>query len=120
MKRTGWIQRRTHLRRKGRSRFPKRRNPEYKAWAYAHYDCAIRGRVSKKTGLVHRCWGDPTFAHMFDTQARGAYDVGEGVILCVLAHAHEQGRTEAFSEEWDKDVRELAREMAERYGEEER
>lgn len=116
MKRSGWLRSRTPLRRKtrlkakGRSRFEKRRDPKYVAWCKRHWYCAIQGRQG------HRCWGVlKTFAHVFGTRGAGAYDLGEGVILCEAAHAEQEGRTDEFIAKYGVDVRALAVTMAARH-----
>lgn len=44
---------------------------------------AISGQ---RVGWLHVCWGPIDPAHVNETQARGAYDVGEIVPLCRGAH----------------------------------
>jgi len=79
MKRGGKIARRTRLRAKGRSRFPKRRDRAYLAWI-ATLACAVGGCRN------HPC--DP--AHVRSRGAGGA-DVGNTVPLC-HPHHEEQHR----------------------------
>jgi hypothetical protein len=90
----------------GASRFPKMRNPAYRAFIRAH-DCTIMAwlvgaRMSthdvrtaysgwlgrgKPTPWQHRCWGPIDPAHVGQHQANGAPDVGACVPLCRAAHS---------------------------------
>jgi len=80
----------------GASRFPKMRNPAYRAFIRAH-DCAIMGRIVgarmsmrdlRCSGLFqHRCWGPTDPAHVGQHRANGAPDVGAIVPLCRAAHS---------------------------------
>lgn len=101
------IPRRTRPKRKGGSRFPSRRDPAYKRWCYEQYDCAIK--------KLHECWAERDFAHVFETQARGAEDFANGVILCRAAHREQENRTKAFIATYGVDIEVLAVQMAARY-----
>lgn len=96
---------RSPLKRKNRSRFPGRRNPAYRAWVRT-LGCVLAGKLVtarfslrdqldplEAVGLTrisfrwrHVCWGPIDPVHVNETQARGAYDVGEIVPLCRAAH----------------------------------
>jgi len=81
----------------GKSRFPERRNDEYRAFIRAH-ECLLQGALTigrmsyldERTGsrgvFRHHCWGRIECAHVEATQGTGGYDVGETVPLCHAAH----------------------------------
>jgi len=64
----------TPLKRKGRSRFPKRRCPEYRAWIATH-PCATCGRES-------------VCCHV-ETQGHGGWDIGNCWPGCPCCHAEQ-------------------------------
>jgi hypothetical protein len=85
--------------RRAGSSFPKMRDSEYRAWIRS-LGCEVEGqdmverlsvndvemRYRNRTEWRHVCWGRVECAHVNETQARGAADVGECVPLCTAAH----------------------------------
>lgn len=97
---------RSRLKRRGRSRFPKVRDPAYTAMV-REQGCVLRGRSSRVRMSLsdveyvdeyetvrywHVCWGRIEFMHVHQTRARGAGDVGEGVGGCQAVHAWFDGQ----------------------------
>ena len=80
---------RSPLRRRGRSRFPKRRDLDYQCW------------ISGQPCLV--CGARSVVAHV-KTQGSGGYDRGNIVPLCCLHHGEQEGRTAAFEVEYGVDL----------------
>ncbi len=103
------IQRKTPLRNRGRSRFPKRRDKAYTEWIKT-LPCVLFA--------LHECWGPIDPAHVFKTRACGARDKGEVVPLCRKAHDEQEGRTVAFVIEWGVNLRRIAKELERLYEEE--
>jgi hypothetical protein len=78
-----------------RSRFRGRRHPEFRAFIRAQ-SCLLAGRlthrrltpndIARGNIWAHVCWGAIDPAHVNETVARGAYDLGEVVPLCRAAH----------------------------------
>jgi len=73
VKRGGTTKRKTRLRARGRSRFPKRRNPEFKKWLRT-FPCSVEG-----------CESPSECAHV-KSQGAGGDDVGACVPLCAGHH----------------------------------
>lgn len=72
-------------RRKGKSRFPKRRQPEYKAWIKT-LPCVLRGRTHPG-GELHSCNNTPVEPAHVKSQGAGADDYGQLVPLDAMAHS---------------------------------
>ena len=103
------IERRTPLRNRGGSMFPKRRDKAYTDWIKT-LPCLLFA--------LHECWSPIDPAHVFKTRACGAYDRGEVVPLCRKAHREQEGRTVAFMMETGVNVRRIAKELQRWYEEE--
>jgi hypothetical protein len=96
---------------RGRSRFPKRRNPEF-LQAVREMDCLIADR--------HMCvfWPDrPNVepAHL-KTVGSGGNDVGNVVPLCPRAHDEQEGHTEEFEARYGIVLADEALRIAENLG----
>ena len=106
------LKRRTPLRNRGGSSFPKRRDPAYTKWIKT-LPCVLFGI------LGHVCDGPIDPCHVFKTRACGAYDRGEVVPGCRFGmHRKQEGRTAAFMIETGVNVRRIAKELLVWYEEE--
>lgn len=100
MKRTRMASRGPRTKKSGGSAFPKVKNPAYRAWIRS-LACLLAGRFTERritpndsrwafrvgpTEWRHICWGRIECAHVNETQARGAGDVGECAPLCAASH----------------------------------
>ncbi len=103
--------RKTRLRNRGRSLFPKRRDHAYTEWVKT-LPCVLFGT------LGHECYGPTDPAHVFKTRAVGAYDRGETVPLCRAHHRQQEGRTAAFILETGVNVQRIAKELPRLYKQE--
>ena len=103
------IGRKTPLRNRGGSMFPKRRDRTYTDWIKT-LPCVLF--------TLHECWGPIDPAHVFKTRGAAAYDRGEVVPLCRKAHDEQEGRTVAFIIKWGVNVRRIAKELQRWYEEE--
>jgi hypothetical protein len=87
--------------RRGKSSFPKQRDPVYRRWVWTENPCMLRGRRIKTRLSVHDmleqwqydplewfhcCWGPIDPAHVGEKQSQGAPDFGVLVPLCRAAH----------------------------------
>lgn len=111
MKRGGPIPRRTRLRTKGGSRFPKRRDPKFMAWMaqqlldWRRCDCGCGRRAT-------------TRAHL-DAKGNGGYDRGNVVLLTWWpCHCKQEKRTDAFNAERGCDLYAAAKRWADQYEQE--
>ena len=113
MKPSGPTKRHTRIKRgpapkrKGGSRFPKRRDPEFMAWMLARLlewlPCdAECGRRAK-----HR-------SHLYP-KGNGGYDRHNVVLLCRTCHGRQEKRTKAFIKERGVDLFAKAKGWTERY-----
>jgi hypothetical protein len=103
---SGRLRRTARLKAKGKSRFPKRRDPKYRRWVWMDNYCLLRGRVLQQRfspidvrtpdGVYHHCWGPIDPAHVGKHQARGAGDVGVLLPLCRAAHRFYDERRSAW------------------------
>lgn len=100
--RGGWIKRRTRIKAKGGSRFPKQRQPEYTAWITT-LSCTVANAD---------CWQGIHPAHVNRTRASGAPDLGEVVPLCPFHHAEQEGRTARFNAKYGIDLSAIAIRLA--------
>jgi hypothetical protein len=103
--------RRTRPKAKGRSRFPKRRNPAYIAWIRMQ-PCTVQDWFDKFTQTNHRCishpdrrWIEP--AHI-KTQGSGGDDVGNVIPLCPAAHDQQEGKNVQFERRYGIDLKTTA------------
>ena len=105
MKQSGWIKRKTPLRSRGRSRFPKRRDPGYLA-RIRGMPCTI---LTHSTGT---CSGITEPAHV-RIRGAGGDDVGNVIPLCQRHHRiqHDAG-IQTFQLMYNIDMAEIARELA--------
>lgn len=105
LKRTRMKSRGPRTKKSGGAAFWRVKNPEYRAWIRS-LGCEVEGqevlarlsvndielryparlREPRKVTYRHVCWGRVECAHVNDTQAGGAGDVGECVPLCTAAH----------------------------------
>ena len=97
-----WIKRKTRLRNRGGSMFPKRRDKAYTDWIKT-LPCLLFA--------LHDCWIPIDPAHVFGTRATGAYDRGEVVPLCRKAHREQEGHTADFMIQWGLNVRRIAKDL---------
>ncbi len=106
------MERKTPLRARGGSLFPKRRDRSYTEWIKT-LPCVLFGK------LDHVCDGPIDPCHVFRTRACAAYDRGEVVPGCRFGmHRKQEGRTEAFIAETGVNVRLIARALPQLYDEE--
>lgn len=108
--------RRTPLRVRGGSRFPRRRNEPYRRYI-ERQPCSI-GPFGI-SGVRHQCdfVGDRRKiegAHL-KTQGSGGDDVGNMVPLCPTAHDLQEGRTDEFEREFGVDLYAHAADLAEKF-----
>jgi len=96
LQRTRMKSRGPRMKKSGGAAFPKVKNPAYRTWIRS-LDCLLAGcrTAVQISPFDRRWWGDQWFhvcfgriqcAHVNETQARGAADVGECVPLCGAAH----------------------------------
>ena len=127
MKRSGPLKRSTtpikrtaKLKARGRSRFPKRRDPAYLAWIREE-PCVLAGwrhpLAPEDWGSqwYHVCNGKTVPAHV-KSRGAGAYDLGDVIPLCSGAHnvQHSIG-IKSWQATWKIDAAKLAVEYARRY-----
>jgi hypothetical protein len=97
------LRRKKPLRAKGRSRFPKKRDPDYLEYI-RRMPCLLRHKVNRMTGRQAMCWGRTEAAHV-TTCGAGGEDRGNTVPMCSAHHAR-QGRVgiKTFQEEFGIDL----------------
>lgn len=78
------LKRKTRLKIKGRSRFPKRRSPKYCAWIRSH-PCLLAERIPGWIDGDIGCGGRVECAHVISRGA-GGHDVANTVPLCTRHH----------------------------------
>lgn len=104
-KRTAWNSTlpapRKPIRRKGKSRFEKRRDRAYTDWIKTLPCFVARAE----------CWSIVDPAHVFKTRGGGEYDRGKVVPLCRRHHGEQEGRTDAFNAKYGVDLRAEARRL---------
>lgn len=122
MKRSGPLKRTTRLKARGKSRFPKRRNPDYLAWIRT-LPCVIWGQDLAL--LRPRDWCSPIPGQRYGVEAAhvktrgsGGNDVGNTVPLCPWHHDEQEGATAAFNEKYKVDLAAIAARLAIQYQEE--
>ena len=103
------------LKRKGKSRFPKRRCKLFTEWIKG-FPCSVVARRGAVYG-EHCNLGPVDPAHVCGTRNTGAYDVGEVVPLCRLHHQEQEGRTTRFNAKYGLNLQSLAREWGRRWRE---
>lgn len=105
---------------KGKSRFPKRRCPEYIAWI-REQQCALTDlwRLADGLGKVHWCHPRPerlgTEPAHIKTQGAGGSDLWNTVPLCPAAHDEQEGHTTEFEARYGVDLTALAADYTRRY-----
>ena len=82
-------------------RFPKSVNEPLRAFTRT-FPCVIADRLSRVTGVVHRCRTDVVCCH-HKTQGSGGPDENNTFPGCWDAHRMQEGRSKEF--EWEFDVR---------------
>lgn len=117
--RTAGPTRPTRLTAKGRSRFPKRRDPAYCKWVRS-LPCLLRGWTRRHDDgteeIARPCWGRVEAAHVCGkTRGAGAYDRGEVAPLCRLHHAEQEGRTARFEHNYGLSPMVIAKQLEARY-----
>jgi hypothetical protein len=107
------LKRRTPLRAKGRSRFPKTVDLPYRAWI-----CSLPCLIRRK----HHCQGRPNRRHVepahVKTWGSSGQDRGNLVPLCPAAHDEQEGRTRELEERYGVDLKYEAERLAEVYRQE--
>ena len=106
-KRRTQIKRGPAPKRKGGSRFPKRRDPEFMAWMLA--------RLLEWLLCDAECGRRAKDRARLDAKGNGGDDRNNVVLLCVTCHRRQEKRTGAFIRETGIDLRAKARGWTERY-----
>jgi hypothetical protein len=107
VRRSGWLKRftglvrKTRLRAKGGSRFPKRRCQPYLDWLWDQ-PCQVSGLR------------DVEPAHI-KTRGSGGYDLYNALSLSWLLHREQEGRTKEFEQKYRVNLKELARKQTEEF-----
>lgn len=112
------------LKAKGGSRFPERRDPQYRAFVKAH-PCALAKLLHDLTRdeiLAKRWWPCGTrperdgieFAHL-KTQGSGGDDRGNGWPACAVHHDEQEGRTKQFIAKYGVDLYAVAQALDDDY-----
>src|SRR5438309_1546364 len=98
LKRGKPLQRKARLKARGKSRFPKRRDPKFLAFI-RQLPCLIACRPPH---VCHRYEGRQAVepAHL-TTRGAGGWDVGNTVPLCPRAHDEQEGHTAEFEQRYD-------------------
>ena len=99
------IKRRTPLKTKGGSRFPKMVDEDFRSFVRQE-PCVIRRH--------HICWLPVAACHVIP-KSRGVPDRSNLYPGCVLAHAEQEGKTKAFEEKYNLDLSRIACELWQRY-----
>ncbi len=112
------------LKAKGGSRFPARRDPQYREFVKAH-DCAVQAALHDLTRdeILARHWwpcgsrperDGVEFCHL-KTQGSGGDDIGNTVPLCPVHHDCQEGRTKQFNALYGIDLYAIAAELQTEY-----
>ena len=105
MKRSA-LRRKSGLRRKFKSRFPKRRDPEFMAW--------FRGMAIR--GVLHcQVCGGPAIPIHIKPKGSGGYDLGNVADLCWWHHSEQEGHTKEFEKKYGIDLQARANEIEAMY-----
>lgn len=112
------------LKAKGNSRFPERRDPQYRAFVKAH-DCAVATVLHDLTRdeILARHWwpcgsrperDGIEFAHL-KTQGSGGDDRGNGWPACAAHHDEQEGKTKQFIHKYGVDLYQVAADLDAEY-----
>lgn len=112
MKRTP-LKRKTRLKVKGKSRFPKRRNDAYRKWI-REMPCWVGWYCDRSAAPA--CLYEAECAHVIP-KGRGSDDVGNCVPLCAAHHREQEGRTARFEAKYHIDLASIAERLAGRWRE---
>lgn len=117
------LTRKTPLKAKGKSRFPKRRNPEYLAWIRTLPCCVWHVRTGDRVPIVigdsiPETWVARIEAAHVKSRGAGGWDVGNTVPLDMLLHT-EQHRIgiKSFEAKYGVDLSAIAQQLATQYEE---
>lgn len=115
------LKRKTRLKVRGKSRFPKRRDPKFLQYV-REQDCILQARAGSRgyTNVgYHVCGFYPDRpiiepAHL-KTRGSGGGDLGNVVSLCPKAHDEQEGRTAEFELKYNVDLKREAGKIEDRY-----